>query len=197
MTFVMTTSLLNVVNWTRGNMCVWVAFDHRRLPFASCPSPRVSEESSCPCRALQICLRTIWGFFFILAISGRVALGPLCSLRWPLYAVASHWSRLSIWCSSPSSPVVIASWTFAYHIGLGSTRPLRSMNDYSGHGSQLPFVRTPLNDLILAHRLSTIRTPCWKFQSPMSELHGNLVLLASTRSYSPTAALIGLCNVGF
>ena len=35
MTFAMTTSLLNVVDWTRGNMCVWVAFDHRRLPFAS------------------------------------------------------------------------------------------------------------------------------------------------------------------
>ena len=35
MTFAMTTSLLNVVDWTRGNVCVWVAFDHRRLPFAS------------------------------------------------------------------------------------------------------------------------------------------------------------------
>ena len=90
---------------------------------------------------------------------------PLASLwksgfRPPLLiALALISSRLSIWCSSPSSPVAIASWTFAYHIGLGSTRPLRSLNDYSGHGSQLPFVRTPLNDLLLADRLSTIRTP--------------------------------------
>ena len=60
MTFAMTTSLLHVVDWTRGSMCVWVALDHRRLPFASRPSSRVSEESSRPCRALQICLRTIW-----------------------------------------------------------------------------------------------------------------------------------------
>ena len=35
----------------------------RRLPFAPRPSPRVSEESSRPCRVLQICLRTIWSFF--------------------------------------------------------------------------------------------------------------------------------------
>ena len=37
----------------REHVPVGVALDHRRLPFASRPSPRVSEESSHPCRALQ------------------------------------------------------------------------------------------------------------------------------------------------
>ena len=59
----------------REHVPVGVALDHRRLPFAPRPSPRVSEESSRLCRALQICLRTIWSFF-MLANSGRVALAP-------------------------------------------------------------------------------------------------------------------------
>ena len=91
MTFTMTTSLLHVVDWTRGSMCLLgVALYHRRLPFAPRPSPRVSEESSRPCRVLQICLRTIWRFFNAL-LTGRVALGPLCSLHWPFLSICLPW----------------------------------------------------------------------------------------------------------
>ena len=143
-----------------GNVCVWVAFDHRRLP---------------------------------LHPSGRVAFGPLCSLHWPLLAVASHCSRLSIWCPSPSSPVAIASWTFAYHIGLGSTRPLRFIERLQwswvtvavrqNASEWSTFGWSPIND-------RSYSLLCLNFT-------GNQVLLASTRSHSSTAARIGLCNVGF
>ena len=176
MTFAMTTSLLHVVSHVclgrlgsslslslshvSLSLSLWISLS-LSLSLASRPSPRVSEESSRPYRALQICLRTIWS-------SSSCLLTLKSSFRPPLLiALALISIRLPL--KSPlhlmliafvAGPVVIASWTFAYHIGLGSSRPLRSMNDYSGHGSQLPFVRTPLNDLLLAKCLTTIRTLC-------------------------------------
>ena len=134
MTFAMTTSLLHVVDWTRGSMCLLgVALYHRRLPFAPRPSPRVSEESSRPCRVLQICLRTIWRFFNAL-LTGRVALGPLCSLHWPFLSI-----RLPL-----KSPLHLMLIAFAHcrhrfmDLRLASRPrsppdPSRSMNDFSGH----------------------------------------------------------------
>ena len=135
MTFAMTTSLLHVVDWTRGSMCLLgVALFHRRLPFAPRPSPRGSEDTSRPCRVLQICLEDDLEVLQCFANSGRVALGPLCSLHWPFLSIRLPWK----------SPLLLMLIAFAHcrhrfmDLRLASRPrsppdPSRSMNDFSGH----------------------------------------------------------------
>ena len=151
MTFAMTTSLLHVVDWTRESMCLLgVALYHRRLPFAPRPSPRGSEDTSRPCMVLQICLRTIWRCFNALLSLEEIALALLKHSPPIEVASPSDAHRLrplssSLHGPSPSIYASVPSRPFAFR-----ERLQRS------HWSQLPFVRTRLNDLLLATRLTTM-----------------------------------------